>query len=60
MPTQEDPMNLIALYFIDYNGLTRKDKARTYWYAAIILIPLTAVLLAHHWYGPSLNRIMGW
>ncbi len=51
---------LISLYLIDYNGLTRKDKARFCWYAAIILAPLAAVLLACHWHAPSLKRIMGW
>jgi hypothetical protein len=34
--------------------------ARAWWYATIILTPLAAVLLASWWYGPSLNRIMGW
>jgi hypothetical protein len=56
----EDPMNLIALYLIDFNGLTRREKARFGWYAAIILTPLAAIILAHQFYGPSLGRIMGW
>jgi len=53
-------MKLLSLYLIDYNGLTRKDKTRFWWYAAIIGIPLAAVILAWAWHGPSLNRIMGW
>jgi hypothetical protein len=53
-------MNLLSLYLIDYNGLTRKGKARFWWYAAIIAIPLAAILLACHFHGPSLNRIMSW
>jgi len=53
-------MNLLSLYLIDFNGLTRKDKARAWWYAALILIPLAAVILAHQFFGPSLDRIMGW
>lgn len=53
-------MNLLSLYLIEFNSLTRREKTRSWWYAAIILIPLAAVILAHHWHGPSLNRIMGW
>lgn len=53
-------MKLLSLYLIDYNRLTRREKARAWWYAAIILIPLAAVILAHHLYGPSLGQIMGW
>jgi len=53
-------MNLLSLYLIDFNGLTRKDKARAWWYAALILIPLAAVILTHQFFGPSLDRIMGW
>lgn len=57
---QEDPMKLIALYLADLNHLTRKEKARAWWYSMIIFAPLIAVLLTHWWYGPSLNRIVGW
>ena len=52
-------MNLLSLYLIDFNGLSRKDKARAWWYAAIILVPLATVILAHIWYGPSLDQVMG-
>jgi hypothetical protein len=51
---------LLALYLIDYNNLTRPEKARAWWYAFIILTPLAALILAHQLYGPSLARIMGW
>ena len=40
--------------------LTRRERLRAGWYAAIILIPLAAILLAHHLYGPSLGQVMGW
>jgi hypothetical protein len=53
-------MNLIALYLIDFNRLTRPEKRRAWWYAAIILVPLAAIILAHLCHGPSLDRIMGW
>jgi hypothetical protein len=52
--------DLLALYLIDYNHLTRPEKARACWYAVIICIPLVAVILAHWWYGPGLDRVMGW
>ena len=52
--------NLLALYLIDCNGLTRPEKARAWWYAAIILTPLAAIILAHQLYGPSLGRVVGW
>lgn len=60
MKTAEKPMNLLSLYLIDYNNLTRKEKARAGWYVLIILAPLAAIILAHQVYGPSLNRIVGW
>jgi hypothetical protein len=53
-------MNLLSLYLIDYNRLTRKEKARAWWYAAIILAPLAAVIAAHQFFGPSPGQIMGW
>ena len=59
-------MNLLSLYLIDFNRdrsidrFTRMEKARAWWYAGIILIPLAAIILASHWYGPSLDRVMGW
>ncbi len=43
--------DLLALYLIDYNGLTRRERLRLGWYAAIILAS---------YYDPSLNQIMGW
>jgi hypothetical protein len=51
---------LLTLYLIDYNGLTRREKARLWWYAAILLAPLALILLAHYCLGPSLDWIMGW
>jgi hypothetical protein len=56
---KEDPMNLLSLYLVDLNNLTRPEKARAWWYAAIIFIPLAAVIAAHQFLGPSLERIMG-
>jgi hypothetical protein len=53
-------MNLLSLYLVDLNNLTRPEKARAWWYAAIILTPLAAVIAAHQFLGPSLERIMGW
>lgn len=53
-------MNLIAEYLIDYNRLTRPEKARAWWYAGIIFTPLAALLLAHLLFGPNLGEIMGW
>ncbi|MFA4834825.1 MAG: hypothetical protein WC749_01970 [Dehalococcoidia bacterium] len=53
-------MNLLALYLADLNHLTRRERIRAAWYAAIILIPLAPVILAHLWYGPGLDRVMGW
>jgi hypothetical protein len=53
-------MNLLSLYLIDYNNLTRREKARAWWYCFIILTPLAAIILAHQLYGPSLGRVMGW
>jgi hypothetical protein len=53
-------MKLLALYLADLNSLTRREKARTWWYAMIIFIPLAAVILAHQWYGPGLDWVMGW
>jgi hypothetical protein len=55
-----NPMNLLSLYLIDYNRLTRKEKVRAWWYAVIIFTPLAAILLAHLYHAPSLDRIMGW
>lgn len=65
MPNQENNavktlIKSLAPQFIDFNGLTRRDKARAAWYAWILLAPVAAVLLAYHLYAPSLNRIMGW
>lgn len=53
-------MNLLSLYLIDYNNLTRPEKTRAWWYAFIILAPLAAIILASWWYGPGLDRVMGW
>jgi len=53
-------MNPLAHYWIDYARLTRREKAHLSWYAAIILLPLAALIIAHLLYGPSLGRIMGW
>ena len=55
-----NPMNLLSLYLIDYNHLTRKDKAPAGWYAVIIFASVIAAILAGHWYGPSLIRVMEW
>jgi hypothetical protein len=52
--------NLLSLYLVDLNGLTRRERCRLAWYAAIIAIPLVAVILATHWYGPGLSKIIGW
>jgi hypothetical protein len=58
MPPQEDPMNLFALYLADLNHLTPREHCRLAWYAAIILIPLAAIILAHLIYGPGLGEII--
>jgi hypothetical protein len=47
-------------YWIDYARLTRRERILAGWYAAIILIPLAALITAHLLYGPGLDRIMGW
>ena len=52
-------MNLLALYLADLNNLTRRERLQAWWYAAIILIPLAVIILAHHLYGPSLGQVMG-
>lgn len=44
----------------DLNRLTRPQRRRLAWYAAIIAAPLAAVIAAHQLYGPTLARIMGW
>lgn len=36
-----------------------KEKALAWWYAAIILTPLAAVILASWWCGSVLDWIMG-
>jgi len=59
-----DPMKILmkslAEDFIDYNALTRPQKARAWWYAVIIFAPVIAVIAAHLLYGPGLDRVMGW
>jgi hypothetical protein len=53
-------MNLLSLYLVDLNGLTRPERCRLAWYAAVILAPVAAIILASHWYSPGLDRVMGW
>jgi len=58
-------MNLLSLYLIDYNRdrpidrFTRKEKARAWWYALIVFIPLILIILASICYGPQLSEVLG-
>lgn len=42
-----------------YNRLSRPEKLRAWWYAAIIFTPVAAVILASLWFGPGLDRLAG-
>jgi hypothetical protein len=53
-------MNLLTPYKSDLNHLTRRDRLRAGWYAVIIFAPVVAVILAHLWFGPGVDRVMGW
>jgi hypothetical protein len=51
-------MNLIALYLIDLNGLTPKERRRLAAYAAVLFIPLATLFIALTWCVPGLEQVL--
>lgn len=51
-------MNLLALYLVDLNGLTRRERWRFAAYAALILAPLAALAIILTWCVPGLEQVL--